>query len=964
MRIRSPFQLILLGVISIQLILPIELSWRSTHYSGITRSVSAATNSTEITPVQLPDLLAKVDVIEDQFGIPHIFAKRMEDAVFMQGFLHARDRFFQMDVTRRTIEGTSAELLGAGEDNINLNSDIQLRGLGITRASQTAFSMLRPETRRLLKAYTKGVNSYLANNPLPAEYQALKLTQKRMWKEVDSINVGKAIALSLSFDVSDISNTMALRTYEAAGKAQGFDGTALFFNDLFRSAPFEPAFSIPDALGQQPTVDTSVKQSQKDLNYTAMRRWSKNLSNTIKPETMQMAKEFVERLSKIPFLAHTINSEEGFKGSNWFVLGGQHTQSGVPLMASDPHLSLSTAPVWYQVQLNVSKKNKTLLNVIGVSFPGAPGVVLGHNDDIAWGATTAGFDVTDVYQEEIAAEFGALFIVNNGKREQVMFRDETFRVNQVTPDKNDNIVVVPPNASIPARFPSVPRRNNGPIIAVDLNARAALSVQFTGFGPTLELETFLDFDRAKTVQDFQNALRFFDFGAQHFCVVTSKGDIASFTSGEIPLREDLEAGKVNGAPPFFIRDGRGGNEWQTIRNRQPNQSLPTEILPAQEMPQVINPTRGFIVSANNDPAGTTANNRPLEKKRANGGIYYLSAGYANGIRAARIKLDIEQAIRNGGKITTEQARRFQASVQMRDAEVFMPFIRQAFENAQKPDAPPQLTALAMDAGVREAMDRFATWDFTTPTGLRVGFDSFVPFNQSEPSEAQINNSVSTTIYSLWRSQVVQNTIDKTLMARQLTTVPRSQIVLAALRNLLENFSTGKGVGASGIDFFAVASLSDATPETRRDFILLQSLRQALDVLAGPDFQAAFNGSTNQRDYRWGLLHRVVFEHPLGITSEFSIPSDKSNFRAPFPGLLGLPRDGGFEVPNASSHSVRGRAVDDFMFFGGPSQRLTVVLKPGAIEAINAIPGGQKEAINSPFRDNLLNFWLVANGYPF
>ena len=189
------------------------------------------------------------------------------------------------------------------------------------------------------------------------------------------------------------------------------------------------------------------------------------------------------------------------------------------------------------------------------------------------------------------------------------------------------------------------------------------------------------------------------------------------------------------------------------------------------------------------------------------------------------------------------------------------------------------------------MARFAKWDFSTPTGLRNGYDSFVPFNQSDPTETQIDNSVSTTIYSMWRSLVVRNTIDAALAPYKIDPVSGyvGMIALAAFANLLDTFPARKGVGASGISFFSVPALSTASAEAQRDFLILQSLRQALDLLASPDFQLAFNGSTNQRDYRWGMLHRIVFSHPLGADSEFSVPSANGNFHSPFAGLPGLPR---------------------------------------------------------------------------
>lgn len=950
-------QRFLLLTLCLLLIIPLGLP-----HSSTAATIKSPAQEFELTPQLMPELAAKVTVMEDTLGTPHIFAKKTNDVYFMQGFLHARDRFFQMDVTRRTVEGTLAEILGPGTNNSNISSDVQLRAFNFRDAVNKALPLLRPETRQIIKSYTQGVNAYLKDNPLPPEYQALKITQKRMWADTDTLLVAKGLALNLSFDSSDAGNTITLQAYQAAGKAQGFDGSALFFQDLFRIAPFEPTFALPDATGQPPA--NRVSTAAQKLQNTQQHQWAEYVNQNIKPETLEMAQDYINKISKIPFLSNGALDRDPDKGSNWFIIAGKNTESGAPLVNNDPHLSLTTPPIWYQIQLNVSKKNKTLLNVTGVSLAGVPGVVLGHNDDIAWAATTTTFDVTDFYQEQIDAQFGSISTIYQGQKETVVFRDETFRVNQITDGKTDNLAVVPSSDSVPARFPAVPRRNNGPIVSLNLSAKTALSIQFAGSGPTLELETFLDFNRAKTITDFQKALDFFDVGSQNFAVATTKGDIGFFTTGEVPLREDLEAGQVKGAPPFLIRDGSGGNEWLPVKNRQPNQSLNYEILPSSELPQVVNPTNGFVVTANNDSVGTTGSNNVFSKKRATGGIYYLSTGYASGNRAYRLTKDIQDALASGKKINTDMARRFQADVRMRDAEVFMPYILQAFSNAQKPGAAPELAALANDPGVKEAVQRFMKWDFSTPTGLRNGYDSFVPYNQSDPSQTQIDASVSTTIYSLWRSQMIRTVIDANLASRQLTNrTPGNAQSEAALRNLLDNFATNKGMGASGIFFFPT-NLTNATPETQRDLVILQSIRSSLTALAGPDFAPAFNSSTNQNDYRWGYLHRIVFANSLGsLAPEFSIPSTTGRLMSPLPGLVGLPRDGGFDVPNASGHPIRASKVNDFMFMSGPSKRTTIVMKPGAIDFVTAVPGGQSSSPTSKFHDNLLEFWLTADVYP-
>src|SRR5262249_13632178 len=136
-----------------------------------------------ITPQMIDGLTSTVDVFQDEFGIPHVFSKKIQDLFFMECFIHARDRFFQMDNMSRTADGALSELLGRGNNFANIAQDGQLRALGLPRAAAKALPLLRPETRRIFQAYTRGINAYRSSNPLPAEYQSLKITKARPWKE-------------------------------------------------------------------------------------------------------------------------------------------------------------------------------------------------------------------------------------------------------------------------------------------------------------------------------------------------------------------------------------------------------------------------------------------------------------------------------------------------------------------------------------------------------------------------------------------------------------------------------------------------------------------------------------------------------------------------------------------------------------------------------------------------------------
>jgi hypothetical protein len=170
-------------------------------------------------------------VDRDDQGIPHIFAKTERDLYFLTGWMHAQDRFFQMDAARHQASGTLAELLGPDA----LGGDVETRNLGIRRAAQRSLTQLSKPVQKALEAYSAGVNAYRAEHPLPPEYAALEVTKVAPWTPLDSVAVAKAISYSLSFEL-DIGPTQRLRQYQDAGAREGFDGTALYFQDLSRTA--------------------------------------------------------------------------------------------------------------------------------------------------------------------------------------------------------------------------------------------------------------------------------------------------------------------------------------------------------------------------------------------------------------------------------------------------------------------------------------------------------------------------------------------------------------------------------------------------------------------------------------------------------------------------------------------------------------------------------------------------------
>ena len=896
--------------------------------------------------VRHPGMRLPGQITRDAQGIAHIRAFTDYDAVFLNGWVHAQDRLFQMDENRRTASGTLAELLGSAA----LASDIQLRSLGLRRAATLSQLEYPARVGELLDAYAAGVNAFVAANPqLPPEYAALEITKFEPWTALDTIAVAKLLAFGLSFEL-DVDNTVALLTYQGAGQQLGFNGQTLFFEDLFRAQPFDPASTVPDATkGTARTVDIQSTSDQID-------EWRNAALTSLNPAAVELAKNYVDHLREIPFFERILDPENR-GASNLWAIAGKLTTTGNPMIANDPHLSLRMPSTFYPIGISAAR-----IHAVGMGFPGVPLVVQGHTPNIAWGSTVNPLDVTDAYQEQVvpdATSSSGFSSIYKGVREPLTPIPQTFRVNNVGNNTPDDLTVAT-GAAVPAATLIVGRRN-APIVSLDFATGAAVSVQWVGHGPTREIETFLIWNEAKNLDDFRRGLEFFDVGSQNWIYTDTAGNIAYFTSGEMPIREDLQAGAVSGLPPFFLRNGSaGGNDWVRLTTRPANQASSYAILAQSEMPSIINPAGGWIVNANNDPAGTTLDNNALNQLRAGGGIYYLNAGYS-GFRAGRITQLVREKLAKNEKFSVADMQRIQADVVLLDAQYFVPLITKAFENAGA-SSNPALAALAQHPGIVAAINRMRTWDFSTPTGTREGYDAAdVNGVLSEPSTAEVQASVNATIYSTWRGQFIKNTVDAVLSAGNLPR-PGSQLVMTALKNLLDNYSTRHGAGASGVQFFNVPGIPNTaeTAAARRDILILKSLSDALDLLASEAFAPAYARSTDQNTYVWGKLHRIVFRHPMG--TPFNTPPAGGQFPPSFPTLQGIAVDGGFEVVDASSHNPRASTLDGFMFSSGPVRRSVSEGLPGGIRGFTSLPGGPSGIVSSPLYVNLLRPWLTNEAF--
>src|SRR5256884_1527264 len=440
------------------------------------------------TPQRLAGLQDAARITIDDEGISHVRANNEHDLYFMQGWVHAGDRLFQMDYNRRLASGTLAELVGTAA----LANDVQLRTLGLRRGAQRSLDAASPRFRAALEAYAEGVNARLqAQTSLPPEYGALRLPQVAPWTPVDSIVIGKLLAFSLAFEL-DITRTVALQSYMAVfGPARG---VTLYSQDLWRSAGFEPNATVPDAMIAAPHAAAGNNEQR------GMERAHEAVHGE---DHIKLMWDYLERVRDVPVFRGILNAEARGSSNLWAV-SGSLTADGRPLLANDPHLSLPTPATFYPMGLELEGEP-----VFGSSVAGTPGIIHGYNRWIAWGTTNNLVDVTDTFAEQIvpdASSPSGLATLYRGAREAVIPIPEIFRANNMT----GTLATIPPGGGIPAATLIVPRRDRGPIISFNPATGAALSVQYVGFGPTQELEACLLINPARHLDEFKRPLEGMD----------------------------------------------------------------------------------------------------------------------------------------------------------------------------------------------------------------------------------------------------------------------------------------------------------------------------------------------------------------------------------------------------------------------------------------------------------------------
>ena len=560
--------------------------------------------------IRLSGLDSAVDVYRDSFGIPHIYASTPHDLFFAQGYLHAQDRFWQMDFWRHIGSGRVAEMFGESE----VDTDRFLRTLGWARVAQQELQQLEPGALLILDYYSEGVNAYLADHQgsaLSLEYAILKLLnasyKPEPWQPLHSLTWAKVMAWDLGGNMnSEITRAVLLQTLTPEQLAE-----------IFPPYPGDHPIIVPN-----PNLGAAFQSGMhKD-------------GSVMSDELTVLLKRVEGRAGNLETLTGPNGPEVG---SNSLVVSGQLTNTGMPLLANDTHLAVQMPSIWYEVGLHCAPKSEECLyDLAGFSFAGAPGVVIGHNDRIAWGLTNLGPDVQDLYIERINPDDPNQYEAN-GQWVDMQLVPETIQVAGGDPVE----LTVRYTRHGPVVSDSYGRLENFKEKAgIEVPEEYAIALRWTALELSDTFPAIWKFDRAQNWEEFRSAAAEFDVPSQNLVFADVDGNIGYQMPGKVPIRA---AGDGTLPVPGWTDE----YEW-------------TGYIPFEELPYAYNPSQGYIATANNAVVGPDY-------------PYHITTEWDYGYRAERI-VEMIDAAAGGIDIATMQ--KIQGDNKDLNADTLLPILMQ------------------------------------------------------------------------------------------------------------------------------------------------------------------------------------------------------------------------------------------------------------------------------------------------
>jgi penicillin amidase len=866
--------------------------------------------------LELRGLRAPVDAVRDAAGRTHIYATSLEDALVAEGYLCARDRAPQLEVLRRLSEGRMAEALGHLGATV-VASDIGYRHLGLHRVAKKQYELLDERTRGLVDAFGSGVTQHFERIrsgavKLPDDVTELLPEHFTDWNGDDSLAIGRLQTWLLSYladqdiELSGVLDDLRATFHAGAGEP-GLARRAGLERDLIRFAPPEPATVLAgfDEIGEP---KGGAKKSGAPATESAAAR-ARRQALVARTEGYRRAFDLARRLL----------GEGDAVGSNNWAVAPSRTAGGRAMLASDPHLSLTAPSVFWPVSIHVTPvaggAADDAVDLAGIAFPGIPGIILGHNAYVAWGATVAVYDVADAYEETLTADGKATLF--EGRPVPIETIEEVITVRGAEPVVYDVRVV-------PHHGPILPVVVEGKVVEPDPSA-GAVSVRWTGFEPTNELGAVLGLLRARSVDEALDALQIFGAGAQNWMLADVDGNIGWTTTSLVPHRKPAalawDPATYQGKLPCLLLPGDGSAEWDGFWERA-------------QLPWAKNPAKGYLATANADQVGVTIDNDPRDEKLPDGRPAFLSCTYAEGFRQGRINDLIETA---AAPLTLDDMTGIQSDARSPLGARLTPALVLALDAAlaehAAPGSQPALAEIVKDkafdaavlGGVRDAL---AAWGkehgYQAASGVDPETGLALAIAEPEARAAQ-----AALLFNAWLVRALRRTFGD-----ELARIGRPSGLRLDARAFVRLVNADPGTLATYDPAIKDSALWDDLDTPAEESRHERMVRAMLDALGWLAKQPEHTGGLES--YRWGAFHAVRFLPIVPVWGTLAIPIYEDTR---FP--RGYQRHGDMFAVDNSNYTL-GVGLDqdpDFTYRSGPAQRFVVEMDPAGPRARNAIPGG-------------------------
>jgi len=912
---------------------------------------------------------APVHVARDRYGIAHISATTLADAAYVQGYVMAHDRLPQMDVLRRFGAGTLAELFGALDPEV-IDSDLEMRMHRMKPLAEQTWAALQAgsdpidqQVVQLLDRFASGVNAYAQDLQLgtwtlaPEIAASFDAAQFVAWTPVDSLVLERFQAFALSYtvpfelDATELYDKLRT-TYDAATGTTAASARRGISRDLLKFTPVGQDSTIPGF--PNVAIDTGSRSDGSDPGPGPSARVSTTAGAASPPPRPAVPQQVFDDARAL-FAPQIRNGPLGalgphafghpFAGGNTWAIASSIAGGARVMLATDQHLQLTNPSMFYPTHLIVKNADgdpQTTgddFDLLGVTIPGIPGIILGSNGNLAWSGTVSEHDVNDVYLEQIAP-------CGSGGGGCVAWTDPAGALQQVPLQTFTEEIKIGRfgtiTGSTQATYEVVP--HHGPIIpAIDRTAHqivprtaaSAMSVRFAGYQPSFELRALYKLGRARTVHDGFRALADETYGGQSWTMIDNQLHIGWTTQAYLPVRKPAAYAwdpltRQDSLAPFFVLPGNGEGDW-----------LADHPLSPRVVPHAIDPPAGYLVTANADPVGATFDGLPLNQGVVDGEPLYAGISYDSGLREERITRLIQPFAGAAAGMTLDDMAAIQHDTHSSVGEKLTPAIMAALAQLDHPGTtPPDLLpyVAALPAGdlarLTTARQLLARWTFATPAA----------------ADAPDDDSAATAIFNTWMHFFIERALKDELAAVdfdvwRLDDHQLVRIIYAMLtdpRSFVTSPATQQPILCD--DYVA------AGPDDSCTKVILQAM---VDTMTHLESAQGF-GTADPGAWRWGKLHRLTIT-PLYPDPALNLPAPAD----PDPTGAGFPRSGDNFAVNRSDP---GWADLDFSRLAdGSAQRFLAEARSGQPITVSwALPGGVIYDPRSPHYRDLLDTYYLPN----